>query len=181
MANPFEEAEAWVPSQVLPRGMHRVKITSVLSTMTARGDKAMVVLELGNEVGTIKDWITLQVPRGDVKGSSIGIQQIVAVYDAAGVYRPTELEFHPNTMRISQSALNRLAAREVGILVVEEERDDRDKPGQKKVFHSVSGYLSPKDMVAGRTFGTGNGGPQAQSQVPEMASAVAADDDDIPF
>lgn len=195
MSNPFDEAKAWVPTQMLPKGMHRVFVRSALATRTrdyGKGTKAMVSLELGNNDGNVRDWITLQVPNSSVKGSSIGIQQIVAVFDAAGVYRPRENEFDPSDMAISQSALNRLGGREVGIYVDHEEREVRnDETGgtEIKTFAVVNGYVPATEIAAGPTYGAGtpNTGGYARMaipatpSVPAMSAAPAADDDDIPF
>lgn len=193
MSNPFDDAKAWVPTQMLPKGTHRVFVKSALAARTrdyGKGSKAMVTLELGNNDGNIRDWITLQVPNPSVKGSSIGIQQIVAVFDAAGVYRPRENEFDPNDMAISQSALNRLAAKEVGIYVDHEEREVRDDETgkvEKKTFSVVNGYIPARDIVAGPTYGQGSIPAMSTATmapppiVQSMAAAPAADDDDIPF
>lgn len=174
----FDEAEAWVPTMRLGPGKHRVKVESALATETARTKGPMVALELGNDVGNVKDWITLAVPQENVKGSSIGIQKIAALFDSAGVYRPKEGEYDPNTMAISQSALNRLAGRDVGILVAMEWGKDKD--GVDKEYARVMGYLPASQVPVGGS--TTASAPQPQrSTAPVMGAAPAADDDDIPF
>lgn len=180
----FEDTEAWVPNLALPPGQHRVLIKSALSTSTKRTGGPMVELELANGDGNIKDWITTQVPDESVRGSSIGIQQIAALFDAARVFRPKEGEYDPADMRIHQVALNRLAGREVGIVVRNEEGKVKDKDTgaeTTKMFARVKGYILPSDVQAS-TGGVIQSGLQQAAATPVPAFASAADnDDDIPF
>lgn len=174
--NAFEEADAWVPSNTLDPGDHLVTIASAVSTQT--GNYPQTELELSNTSGSIKDWITTMVPSEHKKGSSIGIQQIAALFDAAGVARPKEGEFDPGTMRIHQTALNRLAGKRVRIIVRREKNNKPDpETGVYKEYNRVKGYLSP----AG---GPSDGADQTDAMrdtAPVMTAGAVADDDDIPF
>jgi len=168
MSNPFASAEAWEASgdTILTAGDHVVKVNEVDGGGNSSGGYPQIELRLGNEQGTIRDWIVV-IP------STIG--KVVQLTDAAGLPRPDDSEITQEGQgwRIDASYLDQLYGKTIGVIL----RDEPDRNDPSRMRTRVKGYVPAS---------------QLGSDIPPAGNAFEPDplsgfgtakpaDDDIPF
>lgn len=158
----FQAAEAWkVSDAMLPPGDHLVTIVNPIVSESS-GGYPQIELRVENAQGSLRDWIVI-LP------STIG--KVVSVFDAAGVARPQEGEFDPETGRLTDATVDRLHNRRVGV-VVRQEPDNRDPT---KLRTRIQGYVDVSQIGSDIPADT-SGLPVAPS-----SSRPPNEDDRVPF
>lgn len=163
--NPFATSEAWAPGSggsILGPGNYVLDVLSVDGAQDSTGGYPQLVVEFGNEDGTVKDWLVLIQ-------SAAG--KTVALIEAAGLETPTDDQVAADGpgFRIDPKYLAQFEGKKVGVVIGEE--PDRNDP--TKMRTRVQGYLTPDKInqeLAPDTTGLGNG-----------STPGTASDDDIPF
>jgi len=155
-------AEAWkVQDQLLPIGDHVVTIINPMSGDSS-GGFPQVELRVENELGSLRDWLV-------ITPNTIG--KVVMVFDAAGVDRPQDGEFDPETGKLTDACVDRLHNRKVGV-IVREEPDNRDPT---KMRRRIMGYTDVAQITSDIPADTA-GLPTAPS-----SSRPADEDERVPF
>jgi len=161
----FRATEAWEVSTgvYLGAGNHVCSITAANAT-TSSGGNPQIELEVGNDNGTLRDWIV-------ITPASFG--KVVMLAQAAGV-EPTEEEaesFKTNGGRAPDTWLRRLEGKQIGV-VAREEADFKD-PSKTRV--RVQGYV-PYERIASASDVT-----PIEEQIRSGNGEKAKTTDDIPF
>jgi hypothetical protein len=165
--NPFAEAEVWnVGGEFLPRGDHRCKVLDVEKTKSTNG-YPQVIVQVGNEQGSIKDWIVT------IK-STVG--KVVQLTEALGIGRPAPDQFRVdgNDIELSTAYLNSWKGKEVGVRVGARQNDqNKDEvkgyfPAEKVKQTPASDVTSPEDSALFAPAGV-------------APTNATLGDDDIPF
>jgi hypothetical protein len=160
--NPFATEKAWNVSEgggILPAGEHVVQIVDVEGDGNSSGGYPQIVVNAGNDEGTIRDWIVV-IP------STIG--KVVQLTDAAGLDRPSDAQVDADGAgyRLDPRYLDKLVGKQVGVVV----RDEPDRQDPTRTRQRVAGWVPvgavKKSDVASDGF---------------EPVAPAVDDDDIPF
>jgi hypothetical protein len=172
-SNPFATEEAWeVSGGFLPAGDHICTVRSVDGSGTSSGGHPQIEVEVGNDLGTIRDWIVV-IP------STVG--KVTQLTDAVGLDRPTDEQVKPDGsgFRLDPKYLARMINRRVGVLVRPE--PDQRNPGQTR--DRVRGYVdASKISTSDVPIPAGSGfDPKAPTQVGQSVFPSAVADDDIPF
>ena len=154
MAFDFEGAEKWETNtdSYLPVGNHVVEITSAEGGRSKNGHP-QITLEVGNELGTKKDWL--------VYSEKNGVSKVATLFEIAGVQLLNTDQDETGALLAPKVA--QLVGKKVGVVV-------REEPSLKdptKMYANIKGYVpveAIKDVAPVAT-----------------ASASGVSDDDIPF
>ena len=160
--NPFASEDAWEVSTdtILPAGDYVLDVLEAESGLSS-GNYPQVELKLGNDQGTIRDWVV-------ITQNSIG--RVVQLTDALGLDRPGDGEFNAETLALSDAYIAKMVGRRVGVVV----RSEPDYNDPTKTRDRVKGYVKPEAI--GASDATSPGDALAFS-----TAATGADDDSIPF
>lgn len=171
MSNVFQTAEAWDASSsgsILSAGEHVVDIREV-DDATSRNGNPQMVLEVGNASGHLRDWVT-------VTPNTLG--RVVQLADAAGVDRPADGEFDPETLRLSEAWRAKLKGKKVGIVAVDEPH--YSEPG--KTVTKIQGYVKPELVSASSDVTPASSFTGAQvGSGPSPYAAEGATSEPLPF
>jgi hypothetical protein len=114
-------------------------------------DNPQIELEVGNESGTLRDWL--------VYAEENGVRKVATLFRIAGI--PLRNTDQDDSGELKDEVIEKLLAKKVGIVVVQEE--SYSKPGT--MFTGIKGYVPPEAIVKGEA-------------VPATAGVA---DDDLPF
>jgi hypothetical protein len=163
--NPFQSTDPWEVAldTALPQGNHVCKITEAEGG-TSSGSHPEIRLKVENQEGSLRDW--LQITQGTVS-------KVVALADAAGIERPGDGDFDPETLRVHDEWIYRLVGKTVGVVAREEPAYDsatgREDPTKKRV--RIKGYVVPQKIAQSVANGAGA----------FQHSPAAVGEKDIPF
>jgi len=164
MSFDYQSTEAWkVQDSMLPVGDHVVTIVDPRSGDSS-GGFPQVELRVENELGSLRDWLV-------ITPNTIG--KVVMVFDAAGVARPQDGEYDPETGKLTDACVDRLHNRKVGV-IVREEPDNRDPT---KMRRRIMGYTDASQITSDIPADTG-GLPTASAA---SSSRPADEDERVPF
>jgi hypothetical protein len=119
---------------MLPVGSHVVTITDPVMGQASTGNP-QIELRVEGDLGSMRDWLV-------ITPNTIG--KVVSVFDAAGIERPQDGEFDPDTGVLTDACVDRLHNRKVGV-VVREEPDNRE-PG--KMRRRIAGYVDAHQLMS---------------------------------
>lgn len=158
----YEQVDAWeTPTDtILPAGNFVVEITDTDTEAETSGHNPQLIVRHANSQGRTTNWIV-------ITAKSMG--KIAQVFDVAGVQRPQEGEFDPQTGKLTPMCAARLHGRWVGVVI----RDEEDFKDRTRMRPRVQGYV-PKGKI------TGESAPTTQSSS-APAAAQRFSDTDIPF
>lgn len=164
MSFDYSGAEAWkVQDSMLPVGDHVVTISDPMTGQSS-GGYPQIELRVENELGSLRDWLVI---------TPAAIGKVVQVFDAAGIERPQDGEFDPQTGALEQSYVDRLHNRKVGV-IVREEPDNRDP---SKMRRRIMGYTDVHQITSDIPADT-TGLPDVSAP---SASRPADEDERVPF
>ncbi|CAB4197815.1 hypothetical protein UFOVP1313_33 [uncultured Caudovirales phage] len=169
MGNPFA-VEAWDVSSAggsadsfLGAGDHVVTVQEVDGTTTSSGGYPQIELRLGNESGSIRDWLV-------ITPSTYG--KIAQVIQALGVELPdAETEISQDDHRVAQGYLDGWIGKSVGVIA----RDEPAYNDPSKMRTRIKGYVSVDKI----TPAPASNGGDVQGQA--FAPANSGIDADLPF
>ena len=150
----FEGAEKWETStdSYLPVGNHVVEITRAEGGRSRNGHP-QITLEVGNALGTKKDWL--------VYSEKNGVSKVATLFEIAGVnLLNTDQD---DTGALKEAKVAQLVGKKVGVVV----REEPSLKDPSKMYANIKGYV-PVEAIA-----------DAAPVVSASPSGVA--EDDIPF
>jgi hypothetical protein len=172
MSNPFA-VEAWEvggaggADSFLGAGDHLVSVLEVDGTTTSSGGYPQIELRLGNDNGSIRDWLV-------ITPATLG--KISQVIQALGVELPdTETEISQADNRVSQSYLDGWIGKQVGIVA----REEPAYNDPSKMRTKIKGYV-PADKITPSPAPVSNAG-DVQGQAFPTAGTGSGIDSDLPF
>jgi hypothetical protein len=164
--NPFAQAETWsVGGDFLPRGDHAVEVTSA-ELGRSTNNYPQVLIQVGNEQGSIKDWIVV-IP------STLG--KVVQLTEALGIGRPQPGQFKQVNGEIlfEDAYVQSWVGKKVGVRVGARNND------QSK--DEVKGYFPVDRVKATPASDATSEADSALFQHEQPHKPQNAVDDDIPF